>query len=68
MLAFGVVVGICVVGESQHVGSENVRLLKSGRCFVFVVQIESKALVESELNFLVGRSVGRWQDNRQLRA
>jgi ABC-type dipeptide/oligopeptide/nickel transport system permease subunit len=52
MLAVGVSLGTCVVGDSQYVGGENARLLKSVVCFVFVVQIESKALVESELNFL----------------
>jgi len=41
----------------QQVGSERLRLFKSVRCLVFVEQIESKALVESELNFL-GRLVG----------
>ena len=63
MLAVGVSLGTCVVGDSQYVGGENARLLKSVVCFVFVVQIESEALVESELNFLARLVVqGRWQD------
>ena len=52
MLAAGVGVGMCVIGDSQYAGGENASLLESVVCFVFVVQIQSKALVESELNFL----------------
>lgn len=48
MLAFDVGVGLCVVGDSQDVGREKVGLSRSGKYFVFVVQVESEAPVQSE--------------------
>ena len=49
-------VGMCVLGDFQYVGRQSTRVFEMGKYFVFVVQIESEALVQSELNFL-GRSV-----------
>jgi hypothetical protein len=45
-------VGMCVSGGSQYVGSQSTRVFEMGKYLVFVVQIESEALVQSELNFL----------------
>jgi hypothetical protein len=45
-------VGMCVLGDFQYVGRQSTRVFEMGKYFVFVVQIESEALVQSELNFL----------------
>jgi hypothetical protein len=70
MLAFGVAMGMCVVRESQFSvrRKREYEVVEISPVLRVRRAIERLALVESELNFLVGRSVGRWQDSRQLRA